>query len=201
MVDTFGGVLSQDGEKVKVVGRNTSGYTEFTFYSFSWNKGRKTLKKHSYRSLPWSCLPHLEANSVRARVRYLFFFPPVFRIRSYFVSLADLHTAYYVDQAGFELAVFLLPWPPEYWDYRITGWPDRFDLHVLPAHNLGPLNSAYSSILNPALQKPTASETPPTEALGPLPHHLLLLLSSQDSPPQTPTFITRCSFFSNKYKM
>ncbi|XP_029335819.1 Fc receptor-like A isoform X4 [Mus caroli] len=33
----------------------------------------------------------------------------------------------------------------------------------------GPLNSAYSSILNPALQKPTTSETPPTEAGGPLP--------------------------------
>ncbi|XP_029394934.1 Fc receptor-like A isoform X3 [Mus pahari] len=32
-----------------------------------------------------------------------------------------------------------------------------------------PLNSAYASILNPALHKPTASETPPIEARGPLP--------------------------------
>ncbi|XP_035301698.1 Fc receptor-like A isoform X8 [Cricetulus griseus] len=32
----------------------------------------------------------------------------------------------------------------------------------------GPLNSVDSSILNPALQKPTASETPPMEPPGPL---------------------------------
>ncbi|XP_055480595.1 Fc receptor-like A [Psammomys obesus] len=36
----------------------------------------------------------------------------------------------------------------------------------------GPLNSAASSILNPALQKPTASETPPPEPPGPLPSPL-----------------------------
>lgn len=62
------------------------------------------------------------------------------------------------------------PQPPEHWNYRSAPpRPARFHLYVLPAHNnSGPLNSADSSILNPALQKSTTSETSPAEPPDPL---------------------------------